>query len=80
MGRQFIFDYSLLRKEIRKQFSTNAEFAREIGMGRVSLSEKLNNKRDWTSREMAQSMVVLGQDTASIPAYFFTQEVPKLEL
>lgn len=79
MDRQFTFDYSALRKDIRAQYGTNDAFAKEIRMGRVSLSQKLNNKLDWTQQEMTKSMIALGQPYSAIPAYFFTREVSKTE-
>lgn len=75
MQRDYQFDYSLLRKDIRAQYGTNDAFAEKIGMGRVSLSEKLNNKREWTQQEIARSLDALGKVLCDAPAYFFTLNV-----
>ncbi len=79
MEKMAFYDYSLLRKEIRKAYGTHSDFAKQIRMSRVSLSEKLNNKREWTQFEITRSAKALGLDLCDIPALFFTLKVQKTE-
>ena len=74
-----VFDYSLLRKKIKSVLGTESEFAKEIGIGRVSASKRFNNKLEFTAQEMYKSAVILGFDLAEIPLYFFTIKVQKHE-
>ena len=74
------FDYSKLRGRIREKFGTEQNFARAMGMGRVSLSMKLNNEGDFTRKQMLRAAELLGLDAGEIPEYFFKVEVQKREL
>ena len=74
------FDYSKLRGRIREKFGTEQNFARAMGMGRVSLSMKLNNEGDFTRKQMLRAAELLGLDAGEIPEYFFKAEVQKHEL
>lgn len=69
------YDYSKLRGKIREVFKTQDEFARNLGIGRVALSKRLNNQADFSQDEMHKSCDLLGIDREDIPAYFFTVEV-----
>lgn len=73
------FDYGMLRKRIREKYKTDEEFARSIGIGRVSLSGRLNNKLEFTPSEIMKSCEVLTISDNEIPAYFFTKIVQKSE-
>lgn len=73
-------DYSKLRGDIRAKFKTEKAFAKAIGIGRVSLSKRLNNELEFTASEMAASMHALDKEVGNIPAYFFTPKVQKHEL
>lgn len=73
------FDYSKLRGKIKEVYNTQANFARAIGMGRCSLSQRLNNILDFTGSEMERSAKLLGLSKDEIPIYFFSPEVQKGE-
>ena len=73
------FDYRKLRGRIREKYGTEQNFAAAMGMGRVSLSVKLNNEGDFTRKQMLKAAELLGLDAAQIPEYFFTLEVQKDE-
>ena len=74
------FDYSRLRGKIREVFGTEAAFAKALGMGRVSLSQRLNNVLEFSSTEIRKSCALLKISPAEIPDYFFAEEVQKHEL
>jgi len=73
------FDYSRLRGRIRECFGTEAAFAAEMHMGRVSLSQRLNNILEFSAPEMLSACNLLNIPTVEIPAYFFTLKVQKGE-
>lgn len=70
-------DYSELVGDIRKYFPTRAAFAEALGISECSLSKKLNNRAEWTGREMGKACALLGKGPEMIPIYFFTPFVEK---
>lgn len=70
-----VFDYSRLRGKIKEVCNTEDEFSRQINLGRVSLSKRLNNKLYFTQDEIIKSCEVLGIGESSIPSYFFAVKV-----
>lgn len=72
-------DYSALRGLIRTYFSTNAAFAKALGISECALSQKLNNHSEWTAKEMVKAMEILERSVAAIPIYFFTPLVEKTQ-
>lgn len=75
-----IFDYTLLRSRIKKIVGTQEKFAKRIGLGRVSISQRLNNQIDFSANEMLCTAQVLQFPVSEIPTYFFDQKVQKSEL
>lgn len=68
------FDYSKLRGKIR-EFGTQEAFANAIGISTVTLSEKLNNKSQFTQNEINKTVDILKIEPEEIPIYFFTPKV-----
>ena len=66
-----IFDYSKLRGRIKEICGTQEKFAEELGIGRVSLSQRLNNILEFTQNEMFKACKILGIPLEELPAYFF---------
>ena len=75
-----LFDYSKLEGRIRQYYQTDEKFALAIGMGRGSLSAKLNNKSDFTRKQMLRAAELLEIEPVDIPLYFFQKKVQKNEL
>lgn len=73
------FDYRKLRGRIREKYGTEQKFAAAMGMGRVTLSAKLNNDGDFTRNQMLKAAQLLELDATQIPEYFFTASVQKHE-
>lgn len=69
------WNYSKLKGRIKEICGTQDEFASRIGIGRVSLSQRLNNMLEFSQDEIFKSCDVLGLDKSEIPIYFFTPEV-----
>lgn len=66
------FDYSKLRGKIKEVCGTQDKFSDELGIGRVSLSKRLNNQLEFSQDEIINSCRILGIDSIDIPVYFFT--------
>lgn len=73
------FDYRKLRGRIREKYGTEQKFAAAMGMGRVTLSAKLNNDGDFTRNQMLKAAQLLELDASQIPEYFFTECVQNHE-
>ena len=74
-----MFDYSELVKLIVFKYDTHEKFAEALGIGRTTLSLKLNNKVAFSQKEINDAARLLGLKSKDIPRYFFTQEVQKRE-
>lgn len=73
------FDYSKLRGKIKEVFGTQDNFAKALGIGRVSLSQRLNNYLDFSQEEIDKAYKLLNLSKEEIPRYFFTTKVQKQE-
>lgn len=73
------FDYRRLRGKIREVYGKEEPFANDLGIGRVTLSRKLNNKVEFTSTEIVNAIKLLDIDKKEIQDYFFTLRVRKSE-
>lgn len=69
------FDYSKLRGRIREKYGTEGCFADALGIGRVSLSKRLNNALDFSRIEMMRICDLLDIPPYEMHVYFFTKEV-----
>ncbi len=74
-----IFDYSTLRGRIKEVYGSESTFAQALGIGRVSLSKRLNNIIDFSQSEMEKSALLLNFEKEKIPKYFFKAKVQKTE-
>ena len=68
-------DYSKLRGKIKEVFGTQDAFAEAINIGRVTLSQRLTGKSDFSQNEINRACEALGIDKSEIPVYFFTIKV-----
>lgn len=67
-----MWDYSKLRGRIREKCGTQDQYAKELGIGRVSLSQRLNNQLEFSQDEIFKTCEILDIDQSEIPTYFFT--------
>ena len=65
------FSYNKLLGKIKEIYGTQEEFAMALGIGRVSLSQRLNNKLDFSQSEVYRSCRLLGIPQDKISSYFF---------
>lgn len=73
------FDYSKVRGKIKEVFGTQDKFAENVNMGRVAVSQRLNNSIDLSDKEIFKWSRTLGIEAKDIPIYFFTLVVQKNE-
>lgn len=76
---EVMFDYTKLRSRIKEVLGTQDQYAKALGLGRVSVSQSLNNQREFSAGEMLRTAQVLHFSVSEIPDYFFNQEVQKHE-
>lgn len=74
------FEYSKLRGKIKEVFNTQEAFAEAMEMSTTSISAKLNNKVEWSQKEIDKASEVLMIPKDEIPMYFFTPKVQQVEL
>lgn len=73
------FNYDKLRGRIKEVCGTQDTFALALGMGRVSLSQRLNNQLEFTQADIYKSCEILRLRHEDIPEYFFAVKVQKHE-
>lgn len=69
-----IFDYSKLRGRIREKYETEGCFADALGIGRVSLSKRLNNALDFSRIEMMRTCDLLDIPAHEMHVYFLPKK------
>jgi Helix-turn-helix. len=69
------YDYRKLRGKIKEVCGTQDAFSEKLGIGRVSLSQRLNNQLEFSQDEMLKSCDILGIQMEDLPSYFFTTNV-----
>ena len=69
------YDYRKLRGRIKEMCGTQDSFALKLGIGRVSLSQRLNNQLEFSQSEMLKSCQILDINQEDIPVYFFNLDV-----
>lgn len=69
------YDYSKLRGKIKEMCGTQDAFSEKLGIGRVSLSQRLNNQLEFSQDEMLKACDILKIPMEDIPRYFFTLKV-----
>ncbi len=75
-----MFDYSKLRGKIKEVIGTETRFAILLGISRTSLSDKLNNKAEFTQGEIDIATKILKIRADEISEYFFNNKIQKSEL
>lgn len=69
------FDYSKLRGKIKEIYNTQDNFSKKLGIGRVSLSQRLNNILEFSQDEIYRTCELLELRKEEIPEYFFKEKV-----
>lgn len=66
------YDYRKLRGRIKEKCGTQDVFSCKLGIGRVSLSQRLNNQAEFSQDEIFKACDILDIEREKIPEYFFT--------
>lgn len=74
-----IFDFSKLRGKIKEIYGSQSAFASDISMNDATLSNKLNNNVEFTSKEILIACNLLKIPVNEVNEYFFTLKVQKNE-
>lgn len=69
------YNYQKLRGKIKEICETQDIFAKRLGIGRVSLSQRLNNQLEFTQDEIFKTCDILHISKEDIPVYFFDKYV-----
>lgn len=69
------WDYRKLRGKIKEVCGTQDAFAEQLGIGRVSLSQRLNNTLEFTQAEIYKACEILGIPLVDLNLFFFTKIV-----
>lgn len=68
------YNYSKLLGKIKEMYDTQEKFALALGIGRVSLSQRLNGKLEFSQNEILKSCDLLKIKKKDIPLYFFVED------
>lgn len=75
-----MYNYSRIRGKIKEIFGTQEAFSKAIGLSATTVSDKLNQKVEWSQKEMEKTMVALKIPIKLIPLYFFCDETQEPEI
>lgn len=78
-NRNLVFDFSKLKGKIKEVFETQNIFAEKIGINESTLSNKLNNKAEFSTIEIVKACFLLHIDFCEVNEYFFNLKVQKNE-
>lgn len=70
-GDSLLFDYSKLKGRIKEIYGTQGYFARAMHLSEQSVSDKLNNKAQFTQNEIILACDLLKIPYEEISIYFF---------
>lgn len=74
-----MWNYDKLRGKIKEKYGSQDKFAEKMKIGRVSLSQRLTGKLEFSQNEMNRAIELLELEKSEIPIYFFTPKVQKTE-
>ena len=73
--KDIIFDFSKLRGKIKEIYGTQTVFATRMPMNEATLSKKLNNNVEFTSKEIVRSCKLLKIPLNLVDEYFFELKI-----
>ncbi len=74
-----IYDYSILKGKIVEKIGSRRELADKLGINETTLSNKLNNKTDFSREEMKKICKILDEPLYKIVEFFLTETVRENE-
>ncbi|MBR3771347.1 MAG: DUF739 family protein [Clostridium sp.] len=76
---RYQFNYNRLKGRIRERYQTQEKFADALGIGRVSLSQRLGNKLEFTQDEIFRACYLLDIDFSEAWDFFFSDVYVKAQ-
>lgn len=73
------FDFNKLKGRIKEIYGTQSAFAIAMLMDEATLSKKLNNKVEFSPKEIVRACLLLCINLKEIDNYFFILKVQKAE-
>lgn len=73
------FNFDKLRGKIKEKYKTQTAFSNDMGFNEATLSNKLNNNVEFTSKEILKASKLLEIEKSLIPEYFFNTKVQIIE-
>ncbi len=73
------FDFNKLKGRIKEIYGTQSAFAIAMLMDEATLSKKLNNKVEFSPKEIVRACLLLCINLKEIDNYFFILKVQKTE-
>lgn len=70
-------NYGKLKGKIREVYGTQTAFAAAMGRSVCVINQKLNNKAEWTAKDIRKATELLGITVEEIPTYFFNLKIEK---
>lgn len=67
------FDYSELLGKMKKEKITQEELAKRLSINPSTLNQKINNRSEFTQKEMREILKILGEPLENVAIYFFSQ-------
>lgn len=74
-----IFDFNKLKGRIKEIYGTQSAFAIAMLVDEATLSKKLNNRVEFSPKEIVRACLLLCIDLTEVDTYFFTLSVQKTE-
>ena len=68
------WNYQKLLGRIKEMCGTQDNFAEQLGINRSSLSQRLNNRLEFTQNEIFKACDILSIPMEEMEAYFFNQK------
>lgn len=70
-----VWNYRKLQGRIKEVFGTQDSFADALGISRSSLSQRLNNKLEFSQDEMFKTCELLDIPMVDLPEFFYVRVV-----
>lgn len=70
-----MYNYSKVKGKIKEIFGTQKAFSQAMGLSVPTISDKLNNKTEWSQSEIKKAAKLIHIEKNDIPIYFFNDLV-----
>lgn len=71
---KILFNFKELKLKILREFDTQENFAKAMGMSAASLNHRLNNLVDWSPTDIVTALNLLHIPKSEVADYFFVEK------